>query len=215
METPMTAQRHVGSALALCGYLWVGIGCCCTSWPTKSRDGTEGNAEVIVISWLKKVPFRDTNPQHRAPGQTAPPSYDDWLREGKRIRGVKPVLIKLLNSRDRRTDPAQVAHALGRLGDKSSVPPLVNALRDEDMWVRTEAAASLGRIGDPAAVDALCRVATEDDDHNVRANAVLALGSFQGAKVREYLERALRDKHGFVRKLAARSLRKVNSATQP
>ena len=44
------------------------------------------------------------------------------------------------------------ARALGRVKDVAAVPPLIEALRDEDSNVRRQAAETLGEIKDPAAV---------------------------------------------------------------
>jgi HEAT repeat protein len=48
-------------------------------------------------------------------------------------------------------------HALGQLGDRRAVEPLINILKnkEEDRWLRVGAAASLGNIGDERAVSPL------------------------------------------------------------
>ena len=72
------------------------------------------------------------------------------------------------------------ATALGRLGDKRAVEPLIEALKDPDSMVRASAANALGLIGDPRALDALKTAATADSDHFVRLQASQA-----GARIRE------------------------------
>ncbi|HEX2913416.1 MAG TPA: HEAT repeat domain-containing protein [Chloroflexia bacterium] len=47
------------------------------------------------------------------------------------------------------------ADALGQLGNRQAVEPLIHLLNDPDWLVRFEAARSLGRIGDPRALPAL------------------------------------------------------------
>jgi len=48
-----------------------------------------------------------------------------------------------------------VAHILGEIGDKKAVQPLIEALEDEDIGVRCNAAIALGDIGSDKAVTAL------------------------------------------------------------
>jgi len=64
--------------------------------------------------------------------------------------------------------------ALGRLGDKRALRPLVSALRDHSAMVRAVAAAALGKLGHRAALPAL-RTACDDDDALVRKRAQQAM----------------------------------------
>jgi len=64
---------------------------------------------------------------------------------------------------------------LGEIKDPAAVPPLIEALRDEDSNVRRQAAETLGEIKDPAAVPPLIE-ALRDKDSDVRAAATRALG---------------------------------------
>src|SRR5262245_43933523 len=64
--------------------------------------------------------------------------------------------------------------ALGRLGDKRALRPLVTALRDDSAMVRAIAAAALGKLGHRAALPAL-RTACDDDDALVRKRAQQAM----------------------------------------
>ncbi|HEY3272165.1 MAG TPA: HEAT repeat domain-containing protein [Methanocella sp.] len=61
-------------------------------------------------------------------------------------------------------EPVRVhaAFTLGKLGQKSSVEPLVRALDDPSVQVRENAAIALGKIGDQRAVAPLQQVSTED-----------------------------------------------------
>jgi hypothetical protein len=88
--------------------------------------------------------------------------------------------VKILDAMGDATDPAAVdimeilleyldepvrvhaAFALGKLGQKSSVEPLVKALDDPSVQVRENAALALGKIGDQRAVAPLQQVSTED-----------------------------------------------------
>jgi HEAT repeat protein len=59
---------------------------------------------------------------------------------------------------------AQVATALGRLGDVAAVPDLEHAMADRSWWVRTNAAIALGELGEEGAA-ALERVAGGRDPY--------------------------------------------------
>jgi HEAT repeat protein len=75
----------------------------------------------------------------------------------------------------------QIAWALGRIGDRSSVEPLRRALADPATGVRSAAADALGEPGAAAAVEALVD-ALEDGSPEVRAGAVGALARITGAQ---------------------------------
>jgi HEAT repeat protein len=68
--------------------------------------------------------------------------------------------------------------ALGELGDKRTVEPLIAALQDEDESVREIAAGTLGRLGDERAVDPLT-AALQDKNRFVREAAARALEKIQ------------------------------------
>lgn len=176
--------------------------------PMVASNGKQANAERQVLAWLGEVSFRDADNPRAVPPQTTQPSYEAWLRKGKQIAGAAPILNQLLASGDPRADGPQVAYALGWLGNESSVPVLLQALRSDEVRLRIEAAASLGRLGDAKAIPALCNAAAGDRDANVRGNAVVALGAFHGDEVQACLERALRDENAFVREMAARAIKR-------
>jgi HEAT repeat protein len=64
--------------------------------------------------------------------------------------GAVPALIKALADPDMNVKHA-AAEALGRIGDRRAVEPLICAL-STDMWLQFPAAMALGEIGDPRAV---------------------------------------------------------------
>jgi HEAT repeat protein len=64
--------------------------------------------------------------------------------------------------------------ALGRIGDSTATPALVNTLNDESLAI--DAANALGQIGDPGAVDGILNL-IGDDDASTRQAAVSALNS--------------------------------------
>ena len=61
--------------------------------------------------------------------------------------------------------------ALGKLGDRRTMKPLVTALADPSPQIRAVAAAALGRLGHKAALPALKGCATDDTDDGVRKSA--------------------------------------------
>jgi HEAT repeat protein len=82
-----------------------------------------------------------------------------------------PRLIEALSDKDGYIREA-AANALGMIGNKSAVEPLIRALQyrdeqvyedDEDSEARMRAALALGRIGDPQAFDPLIKAISEDD----------------------------------------------------
>jgi hypothetical protein len=75
------------------------------------------------------------------------------------------------------SDKARIAAAvsLSRLRDKRALKPLVKALHDKNVVVRSLAASGLGTLGDSRALPALRR-ATLDKDKTVRKRATEAIG---------------------------------------
>ena len=66
------------------------------------------------------------------------------------------------------------AEALGKIGDKRAVEPLIKALEDKDGYVSQHSARALGKIGDTRAVEPLIELLS-DDDWGVRNAAKEAL----------------------------------------
>ncbi len=102
----------------------------------------------------------------------------------------------------------QAAARLGRAGDRSALPALIDALRDPDKTVRREAAKSLGFIKDARAVPRLLE-ALGDDDRNVRLYAAYALGEIKDKRASAALTAALADPEWCVRDQAAWALREI------
>jgi HEAT repeat protein len=92
------------------------------------------------------------------------------MREKKDVKG----LIKALGSEQSLDMHDRAAVALGFIGDRSAVGPLIKALTDESTAVRRDAAMALGRIGDNRAVEPL-KKALNDANSGVREGAANAL----------------------------------------
>src|SRR5262249_44277335 len=76
---------------------------------------------------------------------------------------------------------------LRALKEKSSIPPLVSALKDQSARMRKEAALALGVIG-PAEAEAALVTALSDNDEDVRYFAADALGNVRTAAVTQAIE---------------------------
>ncbi len=92
-----------------------------------------------------------------------------------------------------------------------AVPALIETLRDEDDDVRRQAAGALGEIGD-AAVPALIE-ALRDESFYVREQAAEALGLIGDAAAVPALIEALRDEDSDVRRQAAEALGEIGDVT--
>jgi hypothetical protein len=92
---------------------------------------------------------------------------------------VATLTVQLTAKHSEKERIAAVA-ALGRLGDKKALKPLVGALRDKSATVRAVAALALGKIGHRAALPAL-REACNDNDTLVRKRAREAVVSISEA----------------------------------
>lgn len=108
--------------------------------------------------------------------------------------------------------PAVRRHAavvLGRTGDRSAVPALIEALKDPENGVRREAAKALGAIKDGRAVSPLLQ-ALRDADMNVRFYAAYALGEIKSPQAIDALIQAFDDPAWCVRDQAAWALREIH-----
>jgi len=99
---------------------------------------------------------------------------------------------------------------LGRLGDTTSVPVLIQLLNDPQAHVREMALFALGILGDPAAIDPIL-TSLSDYDANVRYRAVVALGDLGYAQLEEILITAMSDESYGVREQALSQLRNVGT----
>ncbi len=98
----------------------------------------------------------------------------------------------------------QAIQALGKSRDTRAISPLIAALSDKVVILRTAAVSALTAIGEPAA-DALIMALHEDDDL-VRTGAAKILGVIGGTRVSQALQIALKDDNNRVRALAAEGL---------
>ena len=120
-----------------------------------------------------------------------------------KVKNALPELIKLCKSSKRPN--VRILEVFGEIGDKSTLPLLLKALKNEDFWVRKVCVEALGEIGDKSSIPAI-KKALKDDNFFVRAAAVWALYRIDGKSVLPDLIQALNDKSTMVREYAARVL---------
>jgi HEAT repeat protein len=125
------------------------------------------------------------------------------LGEAKDARAVEPLIAALGDKGCGHT----AANALAKIG-KPAVEPLIVALKNENPFVRRNAAEALGEIKDASAVKPLVD-ALKDDDLIVRRDAAKALGKIKDFTAEEPLTSALKDESPAVRRNAAIALREM------
>jgi HEAT repeat protein len=127
------------------------------------------------------------------------------------VRGDKDVdihdLIRALEYGDSITR-YDAAVALGKIGDRRAVEPLIKALGDINTNVRQAAAWALFKLEDSRAVEPLIK-ALGDINTNVREAAAWALFKLEDSRAVEPLIKALGDRDSNVREAAALALGKI------
>ncbi|SNR38052.1 HEAT repeat domain-containing protein [Halorubrum vacuolatum] len=101
------------------------------------------------------------------------------------------------------------ANALGRLGEPSTLPAVVEALSDPDPRVRLRACQACGAFADPRAIPAL--IERLEDDPRVRRAAANALGGIATDRALDPLIDLLDDADESIRRIAASALGKANN----
>lgn len=120
------------------------------------------------------------------------------VRYGER---VTKLLVEQLRAEDIETCKAAVI-ALGRIGDSNAVPPLVEALTDNDE-LAVVAAGTLGKIGDRRAFEALLAL-IGNKDAAVRQAAVAAINSLGHPEMAKRAAQLLTDASPQVRESAVK-----------
>jgi HEAT repeat protein len=103
------------------------------------------------------------------------------------------------------TERHQAVISLGKSANPAAVPPLIEALKDSDYFVRSFAAVALGNLKAPQALDPLIK-ALSDAHPRVRRSAAEALGSIRNPDAFEPLLKAMSDDDVFVKRSAAQAL---------
>ena len=84
------------------------------------------------------------------------------------------------------------ASALGNIGNKIALNPLIEALEDEDWNVKLTAATALGNVGDKRAIRPLIRALGEDEFAFTRVAAASALSKLGEKKWEDICSTSLR-----------------------
>jgi len=113
------------------------------------------------------------------------------IKTSLRALQAVPVLERrLADSGSSEEQKVSACIGLRALKEKSSIPPLVSALKDQSPRVRKEAALALGVIA-PAEAEVELLTALTDSDEDVRYFAADALGDVRTAAVRQAIEARL------------------------
>ena len=137
----------------------------------------------------------------------APSEEINSLINIKDTRVVK-LLIQALHDNNWGNRRRRAANALGKLGDKSAVEPLIQALKESDVQIRRAAAGALEKVGNAEAVEALIQ-SLKDTDKSVRLLSANALGKIGDSRAVEHLIQALMDKEEDVRWYSAMALGEI------
>jgi HEAT repeat protein len=116
-------------------------------------------------------------------------------------------LVDALGFEDDHNVRLAAASALGRIGDKRAVKPLIKAL-DDRRRVKEVAAQALGEIGDPRAVDSLVNT-LGDKNWEIRSTVTKALGKIGDYRAIQPLINLLRDRSENVRWTASQALKAI------
>lgn len=131
------------------------------------------------------------------------------LANTKDSQAVYPLLYCLNNKEENYKVKLSCAEALGKIGDRYAVLPLMNILKDENessVYVKESAVSALGMIGDEKAVDSLVSILESkkgilDKFTFLKERALEALNklNFRGERVFNALVKSLRDESPQVR----------------
>ena len=126
-------------------------------------------------------------------------------------RRVLPILLDTLNKRKDSYSRLNVINAIGELGDKGAVEPLLQILVNDKEFPgpRTAAARALAKYGDARAVEPLLRILKDErENKGVRRDAASALGTFRDKRAVEPLINILKSSNEdiWLRVAAASSL---------
>jgi HEAT repeat protein len=135
------------------------------------------------------------------------------VKSALRTLNAVPVLEqRLANSGTTEEHKVLACTGLRALKEKSSIPPLVSALKDQSARVRKEAALALGVIA-PAEAETALLTALSDSDEDVRYFAADALGNVRTAAVMQAIETRLAAETGPVARAALLAAKnKLNQA---
>ncbi len=140
--------------------------------------------EPIAYYWLKKK------------------NYNKLTKMGE--IAIKPLTESLDDNNNNYLTRIEAVKALEKIGNPRAVEPLINALKDKYLDVRSHAAEALGRIGDPRAVEPLIE-ALKDENGFVSKTVAEALANIGEPSVKPLIK-ALKNSDSCLRSNAAGTL---------
>ncbi len=152
---------------------------------------------ALVLGWLKRSGVDRALTRLMGRVDLRDDIIDALVRHGS---ATVELLIGQLKSEDLEVRRSAVV-ALGRIGDSTAAPALLESLNDESLAI--DAANALGQIGDPRAVDGLVNL-IGNTDASVRQAAVSALNSLTVSSMSERIIPLLHDPDPNVRESAVK-----------
>ena len=152
---------------------------------------------ALILGWLKRSGVDRALTRLMGREEVRDDIIEALVRHGS---ATVELLIEQLESEDLEVRRSAVV-ALGRIGDSTATPALVEALSDESLAI--DAANALGRIGDARAVDGLVNL-IGNSDASVRQAAVSALNSLTLPSMAERIIPLLHDPDPNVRESAVK-----------
>jgi HEAT repeat protein len=104
-----------------------------------------------------------------------------------------------------------IIQALGKIGDATAFPVILNAAKDTNNAIRRFAISALGDLGDAQSIDALI-MSLNDTENDIRATAAMSLGLLGDGKAENALIELLKDKDITVRSQAVIALGHLGSS---
>ncbi len=152
---------------------------------------------ALVLGWLKGAGVDRALTRLMGRADLRDEIIEALVRHGSATAGL---LISQLKAEDLEVRRSAVV-ALGRIGDASATPALVNKL--DDKFLAIDAANALAEIGDPEAVDGLLKL-IGDEDASIRQAAVAALNSVIPPSMSQRIIPLLHDRDPNVRESAVK-----------
>jgi HEAT repeat protein len=152
---------------------------------------------ALVLGWCKGAGVDRALTRLMGRAELRDEVIEALVRHGSASAGL---LISQLRAEDLEVRRSAVV-ALGRIGDSSATPALVNKLGDR--FLAIDAANALGEIGDPRAVDGLLKL-IGNEDASIRQAAVAALNSIIPPSMSQRIIPLLHDRDPNVRESAVK-----------
>lgn len=135
-----------------------------------------------------------------------------FLKGGAATEAV-PLLIAQLKDKDEGVRGG-ATDALGKIGDRSAIPALKEAMHSDTPQVRRIAIGAIALIADPSGEDALIEaLANPDDDNDARAQAAAGLGKIANQTAIASLVKALDDDDNKLRTATVAALARAGRPT--